>query len=79
MTLSPNEMTPYIRKIQQKFDEAQTFLVKNGFHQATKGLLQDIENANGIDKKKLKSFSCDGIKSNKVSRGRSKMVDIYIL
>tara|TARA_Y100001968_G_scaffold133547_1_gene121802 strand:+ start:291 stop:494 length:204 start_codon:yes stop_codon:yes gene_type:complete len=51
MTLSPNDMTPYIRKIQQKFDEAQAFLVKNGFHQATKGLLQDIENANGIDKK----------------------------
>ena len=51
MTLSPNEMTPYIRKIQQKFDEAQTFLEKNGFHQATKGLLQDIQNANGIDKK----------------------------
>ena len=51
MTLSPNEMTPYIKKIQQKFDEAQTFLVKNGFSQATKGLLQDIENANGINKK----------------------------
>tara|TARA_B100000579_G_scaffold83718_1_gene65298 strand:+ start:459 stop:677 length:219 start_codon:yes stop_codon:yes gene_type:complete len=51
MTLSQNEMTPYIRKIQQKFDEAQTFLVKNGFHQATKGLLQDIENANGINTK----------------------------
>ena len=51
MSLSPNEMTPYIKTIQQKFDEAQTFLVKNGFHQATKGLLQDIENANGINKK----------------------------
>ena len=51
MSLSPNEMTPYIKKIQQKFDDAQTFLVKNGFHQATKGLLQDIENANGINKK----------------------------
>ena len=51
MTLSPNEMTPYITKIQQKFDEAQTFLVKNGFHQVTKGLLQDIENTNGINKK----------------------------
>ena len=51
MTLSPNEMTPYICKIQQKFDEAQAFLVKNGFHQATKGLLQDIQDANGIDKK----------------------------
>ena len=51
MTLSPNEMTPYIRKIHQKFDEAQTFLEKNGFHQATKGLLQDIQDANGIDKK----------------------------
>ena len=50
MTLSPNEMTPYIRKIQQKFDEAQMFLMKNGFHQATKGLLQDIENASGINK-----------------------------
>ena len=50
MSLSPNEMTPYIKKIQQKFDEAQTFLVNNGFHQATKGLLQDIENANGINK-----------------------------
>ena len=51
MSLSPNEMTPYIKKIQQKFDEAQTFLVKNGFQQATKGLMQDIKNANGIDKK----------------------------
>ncbi len=51
MTLSPNDMTPYIRKIQQKFDEAQTYLVKNGFNKVTKGLLQDIENANGIDKK----------------------------
>jgi len=51
MSLSPNEMTPYIKKIQQKFDEAQMFLVKNGFHQATKGLLKDIENANGINKK----------------------------
>ena len=51
MTLSQNEMTPYIRKIQQKFHQAQTFLVKNGFHQATKGLLQDIQNTNGIDKK----------------------------
>ena len=51
MSLSTNEMTPYIKKIQQKFDEAQTFLVKNGFHQASKGLLQDIENANGIKKK----------------------------
>ncbi len=51
MTLSPNEMTPYIKKIQQKFDEAQNFLVKNGFQQATRGLLQDIENASGINKK----------------------------
>ena len=51
MTLSPNEMTPYIRKIEQKFNEAQTFLAKNGFDQATKGLLQDIENANGINRK----------------------------
>ena len=51
MTLSPNEMTPYIRKIQRKFDEAKTFLEKNGFHQATKVLLQDIQDANGIDKK----------------------------
>ena len=51
MSLSPNEMTPYIKTIQQKFDEAQTFLRKNGFHQASKGLLQDIENANGINKK----------------------------
>ena len=51
MSLSPNEMTPYIRKIQKKFDEAQAFLAKNGFHNVTKGLLQDIENANGIEKK----------------------------
>ena len=51
MSLSPNEMTPYIKKIKQKFDEAQTFLVKNGFHQATKGLLQDIANAYLINKK----------------------------
>ena len=42
-------MTPYIRKLQQKFDEAQTCLVQNGFHQAGKGLLQDIQDANGID------------------------------
>jgi hypothetical protein len=27
------------------------FLMKNGFHQASKGLLQDIENATGINKK----------------------------
>ncbi len=27
-TLSPNEMTPYIRKIQQKLDEAQMLLMK---------------------------------------------------
>ncbi len=53
MTLSPNDMTPYTRKIQQKFNEAQTFLLKNGFHQATKGLLQDIENTNGINKKSM--------------------------
>ncbi len=52
MSLSPNEMTPYIKKIHQKFDESQTFLVKNGFLLATKGLLQDIENASGINKKK---------------------------
>ena len=51
MSLSPNQMTPYIKKIQQKFDEAQTFLVKNGFNQAAKGLLQDIENANAINKR----------------------------
>ena len=51
MTFSRNEMTPYIKKIQQKFDEAQTYLMKNGFQQATKGLRQDIENANGIAKK----------------------------
>ena len=51
MSLSPNEMTPYIKKIQQKFNEAQQFIVKNGIHQATKGLLQDNENANGINKK----------------------------
>ena len=43
-------MAPYIRKIQQEFDEAQMFLLKNGFHKATKGLLQEIENANGMDK-----------------------------
>tara|TARA_B100000945_G_scaffold144373_1_gene115566 strand:- start:881 stop:1084 length:204 start_codon:yes stop_codon:yes gene_type:complete len=51
MTLSPNEMTPYIRKIQQKFEEAQTFLVKNGFNKVTKGLLHDLKSANGINKK----------------------------
>ncbi len=31
MTLSPNEMTPYIRKIQQKSDEAQMFIMKITF------------------------------------------------
>ena len=44
-------MTPYIKKIKQKFDDAQSFLIKNGFNKAAKGLLQDIENANGINKK----------------------------
>ena len=66
MTLSPNEMTPYIRKIQQKFDEAQMFLMKNGFHQATKGLLQDIENANGINKKLTSILPDDGSKNKKI-------------
>ncbi len=66
MTLSPNEMTPYIRKIQQKFDEAQTFLVKNGFHQATKGLLQDIQDANGIDKKQDNLPPYDVLEDNKL-------------
>ncbi len=47
MTLLPNKITPYKRKIKRKFDEPQTFLVKNGFQLATKGLLKDIENANG--------------------------------
>ena len=51
MSLSSNEMTPYIKKIQQKFDEAQTFLVNNGFYQTTTGRLQNIENVNGINKK----------------------------
>ena len=46
MTISTNEMSPYIKKIQQKFDKAQSFLLKNGFKQAKKGLLKDIENAN---------------------------------
>ncbi len=66
MTLTPNEMTPYIRKIQKKFDEARMFLMKNGFHQATKGLLQDIENANGINKKTNYLPQDDGTESNKV-------------
>ena len=52
MPLSTNEMPPYIRKIQENFDAAQTFLVKNGFHQATKGLLKDIENAKNVINKK---------------------------
>ena len=53
MTISSNDMTPYIKKIQHKFEEAQSFLIKNGFTQAAKGLLQDIENANGINKKQI--------------------------
>tara|TARA_Y100001968_G_scaffold230943_1_gene213780 strand:+ start:225 stop:392 length:168 start_codon:yes stop_codon:yes gene_type:complete len=53
MTISSNDMTPYIKKIQHKFEEAQSFLVKNGFTQSTKALLQDIENANGINKKTI--------------------------
>ena len=48
-------MTPYIKKIQQKFYEAQSFLVKNGFNQSTRGLQQDIENANGINKKQKRN------------------------
>tara|TARA_B100000579_G_scaffold435669_1_gene459532 strand:- start:2280 stop:2441 length:162 start_codon:yes stop_codon:yes gene_type:complete len=51
MTSSTNEMTPYIKKIHQKFDDAQSFLTKNGFKESTKGLLQDIENATRINKK----------------------------
>ena len=34
-----------------KICEAQMFLMKNGFNNATKGLLQDIEDGNGINKK----------------------------
>ena len=71
MTLSPNEMTPYIRKIQQKFYEAQMFLMKNVFHQATKGLLQDIENANGINKKLTNIHPDDGSENNKVCRDKN--------
>ncbi len=52
MTLSSSDLTPYRKKIQQKFDEGQSFLVKSGFNQASKGLLQDIEYANGINNKK---------------------------
>ena len=79
MTLSPNEMTPYIRKIKQKFDEAQTFLEKNGFHQATKGLSQDIQDTNGIDKKNQIIYSpYDVIEDNKALESLV-MVDIYIL
>jgi len=51
MTLSQNEMTPNMRKIQQKFEVAQTFLMKNGIDQETKDLSLEIENANGINKK----------------------------
>ena len=51
MSYSSNEMTPYIKKVQHKYDDAKSFLIKNGFNQATKGLLQDIENAHGINKK----------------------------
>ena len=79
MSLSPNEMTPYIKKIQQKFDEALMFLVKNGFHQATKGLLQDIENANDKIKKITNILPTDGSENNNVCRDKSKMVNIYIL
>ena len=63
MTFSANEITPYIKNIQQKFDDAQSFLLKNGFNQATKGLLQDIENANGIDKKQTKKITYDQIQN----------------
>ena len=70
MSLSPNEMTPYIKKIQQKFDEAQLFLVKNGFHQATKRLLQDIENANGINKQTKKYHSYEMKSKTTKSLGR---------
>lgn len=52
MSLFPNEITPYLKKIKQDFDEAQKFSVKNGFLQATKGLLQRIKNASGINKNK---------------------------
>ncbi len=47
---SQNEITPYIRKFHQKFNEARTFLV-NYYQHATKGLLQEIENASCINKK----------------------------
>ena len=52
MSFSSNDMTPYTKKIQQKFYAAQSYLVKNGFTQAVKGLIKDIEDANEIDKKK---------------------------
>ena len=51
MTLSSKKNDPIHKRNSTEIDEAQTFLVKNGFHQATKGLIQDIKNTNGIYKK----------------------------
>ena len=34
--------TPYTKKIQQKFEEAKSFLESNGFNASPQGLIQDI-------------------------------------
>ena len=53
MTYFKNEINPQIRKIQQKFDKAESLCEKQ-FSQSHKILLQDMQNANEEDKNKIK-------------------------
>ena len=53
MTYFKNEINTKIRKIQQKFDEAES-LCEKWFSISYKVLLQDMQNANEEDKNKSK-------------------------
>ena len=44
----------------------QKFLAKNSLHKVTKGLLQDIDNAKGIDKKQTNIFPIRGARKQQL-------------
>ena len=39
--------TPYIKKIQQKFEKCKSFLKQNGFNSSSESLIQDIVSSEG--------------------------------
>jgi len=75
VTFSPNEMMRYIRKIQQQFDEAQTYLEKYGFQQAKKGGLQDVKKYERNRKKQNASAPFVGIENKNIRKTRRESQD----